>query len=181
MVLLASFNYTEPSLGLQLAGALIGAVLLVAIGMVGRVLVGVLAGGLGAGAIAWFVLRAGEGDLKGLLMLFCPPIIGLAGAVLGGIVAALGRAWRARASGSRFADVPLGVCAGVLGAGAIAWFVLGAGRSRLNELDWLLYAPIFGVAGAGLGGMVALLQKEWRMRGRVKASGPGPSRDDLDT
>src|SRR5262249_11326821 len=104
MGLLASFNYTEPPLGLQPAGSLIAAALLGADGMVGRVLFGVLAGGLGAGAIAWFVLGAGEGDLKGLLMLFCPPIIGLAGAVLGGIVAGLGRAWRTWAAESKFSD-----------------------------------------------------------------------------
>jgi hypothetical protein len=59
--------------------------------------------------------------------------------------------------------------------------VLGAGRSRLNELDWLLYAPIFGVAAAVLGGFVAWLQKEWRMRAaESKASVPGPSRDNLE-
>jgi hypothetical protein len=182
MVLLASFNYTEPSLGIQLAGAFIGAVLFVAIGIFGRVLFGILAGGLGAGTIAWFVLGAGRGDLTGLLMVFYSPIIGLAGAVLGGIVAALGRAWRAWASGSRFADVPLGVCAGVVGAGAIAWFVLGAGSSRLNELEWWIDAPIFGVAGAGLGGIVAWLEKEWRMMrvAKSKRSAPRSSLDNLD-
>jgi hypothetical protein len=133
MDLLASFNYTDPPLGSQLAGAFVGAILFIAIGVLGGPVFGFLAGGLGTGAIAWFVLGAGRGDMTRVLIVFYSPIIGLAGALLGGFVAQLGRVWRAWASGSRFADVPLGLCAGVLGAGAIAWFVLGAGSSRVNE------------------------------------------------
>jgi hypothetical protein len=109
------------------------------------------------------------------------PIIGLAGAAMGGVVAGLGTAWRAWASGSRFADIPLGICAGVLGAEAIAWFVLGARSSRVKESLWLNYAPIFGVAGAVLGAILAWLEKAWRMRAAKSSKRPAPrsSCDDL--
>jgi hypothetical protein len=181
MLLLASFNSTGPPLGTQLVGAFIGAILYIAIGILGRLAFGVLAGGVGAGAIAWFVIGAGTGDLTGLLMVCYSPIIGLAGAALGGIVAGLGTAWRAWASGSRFADIPLGICAGVLGAGAIAWFVIGAGSSRVKESLWLIYAPIFGAAGAVLGAIAVWLEKAWRMRAAKssKRHAPRSSCDDL--
>jgi hypothetical protein len=100
MDLLASFNYTDPPLGTHLAGAFVGAILFIAIGVLGRPVFGFLAGGLGAGAIAWFVLGAGSSRVNESRWLIYEPIFGTVGAILGAIVAWLEKAWRMRAAKS---------------------------------------------------------------------------------
>src|SRR3954466_5591257 len=100
MGIVASFNYTAPPSNVVWCGVLGAAALILFLGFTCNALGGLFGGGVGTGLIAWYVLKAGRGDLTGLMQVFYSPLLGLIGGLLTGTIALLREAvWRHRRSG----------------------------------------------------------------------------------
>jgi hypothetical protein len=99
MGILASFNYAGPPLGTVMVALLVAATVLLLLGATRSVVIGAFGGAIGGGVMAWLVLGAGGGDLMGLMQLVFSPMVGVLGAVAGGVAAAIGKALRNRLGG----------------------------------------------------------------------------------
>jgi hypothetical protein len=88
---LASFNYIEPPFYAVFLGTagIIG--LMVFCCMMRRIFLGMIAGGLGAAAIAWYVLGKGTGDMAGIMQLIGTPTGGVLGAIACGFTGLIGK------------------------------------------------------------------------------------------
>jgi hypothetical protein len=91
MLLFASFNYEEPSLGIVLAGCLVGLVVLALFGLSRSILVGCFGGALAGASIAWVVAGMGSGDLTGLTQIAGAVVFGFLGLIGGAIAALIGK------------------------------------------------------------------------------------------
>jgi hypothetical protein len=96
MVTLASFNYAGPPLGTVMVALLVAAAVILLLGATRSLVIGIIGGAISAGVTAWVVLGAGRGDLTGLMQLVYAPIVGILGAVAGGVAAAIAKALRNR-------------------------------------------------------------------------------------
>lgn len=86
-MLLASFNYDQPSTLAIAVGILIGLLILILAGVSRRVLFGIFATAVGWALIAAVVCYQGRGDLTIIMIMFFGAIFGLAGAIVGGLTA----------------------------------------------------------------------------------------------
>ena len=90
-MLLASFNYTDPSSEVYIVGIALGLAVLFPILFSQRIFVGVITGVIFWSGISWLVFGSGRGDMVGFLQLFCSPVFGVVGGIAGAIAAFAGK------------------------------------------------------------------------------------------
>jgi hypothetical protein len=88
---LAAFNYNEPPFHIVMLGTGGIIVLMILFGIMRRIVLGMLGGGLGAAAIAWYVLGKGGGELVPLMQVIGAATGGVLGAFACGLAGFLGK------------------------------------------------------------------------------------------
>jgi hypothetical protein len=90
-LLAAALNYTEPPFYVVLLGTTGIILLMMGCGLMRRIFLGMMAGGVGAACIAWYVLGKGSGDLVGMVQLIGTPASGVVGALACGFTGFVGK------------------------------------------------------------------------------------------
>lgn len=86
-MLLASFNYYPPADQFLIGGLVLNVVLLLALVLSRRFLVGLFGGAIVAAVISWSVFGMGKGDMRGVVQLFYTIIFASISGILGGCLA----------------------------------------------------------------------------------------------